>query len=261
MPGAAPSWENEHSIFVGDLSREVTESELVVSHAPATLRIVPTEPICSKSLFAPLFPSCQSAKVVYDSSTGHSKGYGFVRFSEETDQTRALALGKSGAGAGLTLRGRTLRISEASSPASSAASSFRSRHASDSGSMYSMRTVPSYDSLFMPDERQRAGSIASSFGPSSAGSHMTTFSGLPEGGRMPASPTVPYTSDPSNTTVFVGGLPATITESELHNMFQDFGPISYVKIPNSLGCGFVQFAHRSDAEGAIVKSVALLCFS
>lgn len=30
MPGAAPQWENEYSIFVGDLCREVTESELVV---------------------------------------------------------------------------------------------------------------------------------------------------------------------------------------------------------------------------------------
>lgn len=190
---------------------------------------------------------------MYDSGTGHSKGYGFVRFSDESDRTRALALGKSGAGAGLTLRGRTLRISEASTPASASAPNFRGRQASDASSVYSMRTVPSYDSQFLPDERQRRNSYASSMTPSSASSQATSFAAMPEAMLPSTSPSVPFTSDPSNTTVFVGGLPAAITEGELHAMFQDFGPIAYVKIPNSLGCGFVQFANRTDAEAAIVK--------
>jgi len=56
---------------VGDLGPEVNEFVLV-------------------SLFQARFPSCKSAKIMTDAVTGQSRGYGFVRFSEETDQQRAL---------------------------------------------------------------------------------------------------------------------------------------------------------------------------
>lgn len=95
LPGVQPKWEGEYSIFVGDLGREVTEGELV-------------------ALFTPLFQSTKSAKIMYDPSTGLSRGYGFVRFGDENDMTRSLALGQNSSGSGLSLRGRTLRISEAS---------------------------------------------------------------------------------------------------------------------------------------------------
>jgi RNA recognition motif-containing protein len=42
------------------------------------------------SLFRGRFPSCKSAKIMTDAVTGQSRGYGFVRFSDETDQQRAL---------------------------------------------------------------------------------------------------------------------------------------------------------------------------
>ncbi len=61
----------EFSIFVGDLGPEVNEFVLV-------------------SLFQARFPSCKSAKIMTDAVTGQSRGYGFVRFSEESDQQRAL---------------------------------------------------------------------------------------------------------------------------------------------------------------------------
>lgn len=61
----------EFSIFVGDLGPEVNEFVLV-------------------SLFQSRFPSCKSAKIMTDAMTGQSRGYGFVRFSEESDQQRAL---------------------------------------------------------------------------------------------------------------------------------------------------------------------------
>jgi len=61
----------EYSIFVGDLGPEVNEFVLV-------------------SLFQSRFPSCKSAKIMTDAMTGQSRGYGFVRFSEESDQQRAL---------------------------------------------------------------------------------------------------------------------------------------------------------------------------
>ena len=61
----------EYSIFVGDLGPEVTEFVLV-------------------SLFQARFPSCKSAKIMTDAVSGQSRGYGFVRFSDEQDQQRAL---------------------------------------------------------------------------------------------------------------------------------------------------------------------------
>ncbi|KAK8204379.1 hypothetical protein M8818_005108 [Zalaria obscura] len=61
----------EYSIFVGDLGPEVNEYVLV-------------------SIFQARFPSCKSAKIMSDPISGLSRGYGFVRFSDEADQQRAL---------------------------------------------------------------------------------------------------------------------------------------------------------------------------
>ncbi|KAG9645157.1 RNA-binding domain-containing protein, partial [Aureobasidium melanogenum] len=61
----------EYSIFVGDLGPEVNEYVLV-------------------SIFQNRFPSCKSAKIMSDPISGLSRGYGFVRFSDEADQQRAL---------------------------------------------------------------------------------------------------------------------------------------------------------------------------
>ncbi|KAL1202834.1 Polyadenylate-binding protein RBP47B [Cardamine amara subsp. amara] len=59
------------SIFVGDLSPDVTDALL---HETFTVR----------------YPSVKGAKVVIDSNTGRSKGYGFVRFGDENERSRAL---------------------------------------------------------------------------------------------------------------------------------------------------------------------------
>lgn len=72
------------------------------------------------------------------------------------------------------------------------------------------------------------------------------------GGSGHVTPLSP-SSDPTNTTVFVGGLPACISEDTLRSFFQHFGEITYVKVPPNKGCGFVQFLRRPDAELAIVK--------
>ncbi|KAF3510930.1 hypothetical protein F2Q69_00003786 [Brassica cretica] len=61
----------ELSIFVGDLSPDVTDTLL-------------------QELFVERYPSVKSAKVVIDSNTGRSKGYGFVRFGDESERSRAL---------------------------------------------------------------------------------------------------------------------------------------------------------------------------
>ncbi|XP_053394622.1 tRNA selenocysteine 1-associated protein 1-like isoform X3 [Mercenaria mercenaria] len=62
--------KKEFSLFVGELSEEVDDYALFRA-------------------FVKKYPSCHTAKVVLD-SRGMSKGYGFVRFSEETEQQKAL---------------------------------------------------------------------------------------------------------------------------------------------------------------------------
>lgn len=60
----------EFSLFVGELSDDV--DDFILYHA-----------------FKKRYPSCHTAKVVFDNH-GLSKGFGFVRFSEETEQQKAL---------------------------------------------------------------------------------------------------------------------------------------------------------------------------
>uniref|UniRef100_A0A803PTA3 RRM domain-containing protein n=1 Tax=Cannabis sativa TaxID=3483 RepID=A0A803PTA3_CANSA len=67
-PDAGP----EHSIFVGDLAPDVTDYLL-------------------QETFRSQYPSVRGAKVVTDPNTGRSKGYGFVKFSDETERNRAMS--------------------------------------------------------------------------------------------------------------------------------------------------------------------------
>ncbi|BAT82698.1 hypothetical protein VIGAN_03275000 [Vigna angularis var. angularis] len=59
------------SIFVGDLAADVTDSLL-------------------HETFASVFPSVKAAKVVFDANTGRSKGYGFVRFGDDSERSQAM---------------------------------------------------------------------------------------------------------------------------------------------------------------------------
>lgn len=61
----------EHSIFVGDLAPDVTDYLL-------------------QETFRLRYPSVRGAKVVTDPNTGRSKGYGFVKFADETERNRAM---------------------------------------------------------------------------------------------------------------------------------------------------------------------------
>eukprot|EP00252_Welwitschia_mirabilis_P000768 TRINITY_DN10736_c0_g1_i1.p1 TRINITY_DN10736_c0_g1~~TRINITY_DN10736_c0_g1_i1.p1 ORF type:complete len:423 (-),score=86.34 TRINITY_DN10736_c0_g1_i1:366-1634(-) len=61
----------EHSIFVGDLSPDVTDYMLLET-------------------FRARYPSVRGAKVVTDALTGRSKGYGFVKFADENERNRSM---------------------------------------------------------------------------------------------------------------------------------------------------------------------------
>lgn len=62
----------------------------------------------------------------------------------------------------------------------------------------------------------------------------------------------PSDFDPTNTTLFIGGLSSQVVEDQLRIVFGQFGDIIYVKIPQGKGCGFVQFVLRSSAERAMM---------
>ncbi|CAK7219864.1 hypothetical protein SCUCBS95973_003965 [Sporothrix curviconia] len=198
----------EYSIFVGDLGPEVNEFVLV-------------------SLFQARFPSCKSAKIMTDAVTGQSRGYGFVRFSDENDQQRSLIEMQ-----GVYCGNRPMRISTATPKTRS--------HQYGQG--------------------QHGGNHMQGPGPAQGGNQMGGWNMgngggnggyyQPNFGPMAPQPMNQFT-DPNNTTVFVGGLSGYVTEDELRSFFQGFGEITYVKIPPGKGCGFVQFVHRHAAEMAI----------
>ncbi|CAL5869310.1 uncharacterized protein PFLUO_LOCUS3538 [Penicillium psychrofluorescens] len=183
----------EYSIFVGDLGPEVNEYVLV-------------------SLFQSRFPSCKSAKIMTDPISGMSRGYGFVRFSDENDQQRALTEMQ-----GVYCGNRPMRISTATP---------KNKGPALGGGQGGMGGMPGPAGMYPP-----------------MGGPPMGFYGAPQ-------PMNQFT-DPNNTTVFVGGLSGYVTEDELRSFFQGFGEITYVKIPPGKGCGFVQFVQRHAAEMAI----------
>lgn len=66
-----------------------------------------------------------------------------------------------------------------------------------------------------------------------------------------AQPPHPSDFDPTNTTLFIGGLSGGVTEEQLRSVFAAYGDIVYVKVPPGKGCGFVQFVQRTAAESAM----------
>ncbi|KAJ7561310.1 hypothetical protein O6H91_03G023500 [Diphasiastrum complanatum] len=66
-----PEAASDESIFVGDLASDVTDFVL-------------------HETFHSRYPSVKGAKVIIDTITGRSKGYGFVKFGDELEKTRAM---------------------------------------------------------------------------------------------------------------------------------------------------------------------------
>ncbi|KAM9322732.1 tRNA selenocysteine 1-associated protein 1-like isoform 2-T2 [Pholidichthys leucotaenia] len=83
--GKRPEAGPEFSVFVGDLATEVDDFQL--------------HQVFKK------YPSCKGAKVVTD-QYGYSRGYGFVKFGEETEQKKAIEECQ-----GTMLGGKALRLS------------------------------------------------------------------------------------------------------------------------------------------------------
>lgn len=86
-PRAGGGSAGEYSIFVGDLAPDVTHADIVAVFRDPTKGLRPDRGPPRK--IKP-FLSCKMAKIMVDQNTGLSRGYGFVRFTDEADQRRAL---------------------------------------------------------------------------------------------------------------------------------------------------------------------------
>ncbi|EIW61363.1 uncharacterized protein TRAVEDRAFT_26986 [Trametes versicolor FP-101664 SS1] len=337
IPGVQnPQYPKEYSIFVGDLAPEVSNSDLVAVFRNPVLGLRNDR----EPRFIRPFLSCKSAKIMLDPVTGVSRGYGFVRFTDESDQQRALIEMH-----GLYCLSRPMRISPATAkfkpapgmtgfdfsqmpypsmmqpppphpaqessthpialPSSAQAKSVSaplagSAAASSSGSLANtagsiagsanslsapslstgtsttssstLASAPSNDALKNEQFANASGtgsntpssgnaqSITASFAQQNSEYNLSEeswkhhaqaraiLSNLigPNGEQLTS-------SDPYNTTVFVGGLSPLINEDTLRTFFAPFGEIHYVKVPVGKHCGFVQFVRKPDAERAIEK--------
>ncbi|KAK2465914.1 hypothetical protein APHAL10511_001555 [Amanita phalloides] len=328
-------YQKEYSIFVGDLAPEASNSDLVAVFRNPVLGLRNDR----EPKFIRPFLSCKSAKIMLDPVTGVSRGYGFVRFTDEADQQRALIEMH-----GLYCLSRPMRISPATAkykpPAPLPAHDFsqvqyslpspvtlalplhnmgQSKNAatpmasvtsnsslastavcssgsgstlggSNSGSSLSSGTAPKgslptpFNSLTSEEMINLPNSvlaqIAQQYANSDGGASVTSpFAqsdntvkqtedryAIPEeswkhhaqarailGNLIGPNGEQLTSTDPYNTTVFVGGLSPLISEETLRTFFAPFGDIHYVKVPAGKHCGFVQFVRKADAERAIEK--------
>ncbi|KAJ0077050.1 hypothetical protein Patl1_36183 [Pistacia atlantica] len=173
------------SIFVGDLAPDVTDAML-------------------QETFSSKYPSVKGAKVIIDSNTGRSKGYGFVRFGDENERSRAMTEMN-----GVYCSSRPMRIDVATP-----------------------KKASGYQQQYSSQALVLAGGHASN-GPRVQGPQSD--------------------GESNNATIFVGALDSDVSDEDLREPFSQFGEIVSVKIPVGKGCGFVQFANRKDAEGALQK--------
>ncbi|UZJ51683.1 hypothetical protein CBS101457_001003 [Exobasidium rhododendri] len=286
MAISSPSeFDEEYSIFVGDLCPELREEDLVaqflhpsawpashplaIAHAHAQ-QVQGNFSVPAKSRPSP-FTSTKSAKIMTDPQTGASRGFGFVRFSREADCARALIEMQ-----GMVIHpshgiGRPLRVCTATPknrviPATPSSSTLNTVNRDNSSLTDTLKLHQQF--LLQQQNRLRSApnqplrnalserSNTLPFSPVSTTANKN-FLGYPSSDSSTTSASaVAYSNsalDPNNTTVFVGGLSSLISEDTLKTFFAPFGEIIYVKIPPGKGCGFVQFVQKQDAERAIER--------
>ncbi|KAJ7743234.1 hypothetical protein DFH07DRAFT_890751, partial [Mycena maculata] len=327
MQAMGPTYAKEYSIFVGDLAPETSNSDLVAVFRNPVLGLRNDR---APKIIRP-FASCKSAKIMLDPVTGVSRGYGFVRFTDEADQQRALIEMH-----GLYCLSRPMRISPATAkfkpppadlaqltplgaipsgppsavpfplptpsatstaggapafPASVSVSSVSVASNNDqppppqAASVSAPIAAPYYGAEgYSPGQGPQQDYFAQQVGQQGLQSNQALGQapglgqqGLAQGqGQGPGQAQAEEwkhhaharailgnligpngeqltSTDPYNTTVFVGGLSPLVGEETLRTFFVPFGEIHYVKVPVGKHCGFVQFVRKADAERAIEK--------
>uniref|UniRef100_A0A7S2SNF8 RRM domain-containing protein n=1 Tax=Mucochytrium quahogii TaxID=96639 RepID=A0A7S2SNF8_9STRA len=203
----------QHSLFVGDLSPDVTDQLLLAA-------------------FQQHFSSCVDAKVIIDQNTGQSKGYGFVRFDNKEECDRAIETMN-----GVIVGSRRIRVDTAT----------QRRNDSGTGSplgAHPAQGIPpmGYHMMYNYPGAQMHVPVP----PQTLGSPMH----MPD--RHTLNVESPQdTNEATTTTVFIGNLDAAVDPTQISEHFADCGKIESIKIPPNRGCGFVKFSSREEAEKAI----------
>lgn len=214
----------EFSLFVGDLSATTTEAHLL-------------------ALFQSHFNSIKTVRVMTDPSSGLSRCFGFVRFSNDDDRKRALVEMN-----GKWLGGRQIRVALASPKHQNMKNNNNNfqnpnqyNNFNDNNQIDLMNSQIPQMGFYQPYNQpliNDSNNTNNSNNDNSISTDLTTIMSM-------------NSNDPNNTTVFVGGLANGLYEDALAALFEPFGTIKSIKVPQGKGCGFVRFANRIDAERAI----------
>ncbi|ORZ36172.1 hypothetical protein BCR44DRAFT_55522 [Catenaria anguillulae PL171] len=220
----------EYSIFVGDLAADITDDMLM-------------------SAFKSRYPSTKTAKVVMDPGTGNSRGFGFVRFTAEEEQQRALA-----EMTGQHIGSRAVRVGHA---APKHAHRHQNNHPGGNNVHHGGPNAHHHHNNHHGGHQggHRGGHFNSHHhNPHHGGHHhQGGWNNNPNAQANSAAAAAAAAADPSNTTVFIGGLSHPVTEDEIRSMFSALGEITLVKIPHNKNCAFVSYARRDSAEKAIAE--------
>ncbi|KAJ7856815.1 hypothetical protein B0H14DRAFT_707194 [Mycena olivaceomarginata] len=284
---AEAAYLKEYSIFVGDLAPETSNSDLVTVFRNPVLGLRNDR----APKFIRPFASCKSAKIMLDPVTGVSRGYGFVRFMDEADQQRALIEmhGLYCLSRPMRISPATAKFKPPQADGVSPATLSTSASAPAMPTSVSAPIAASYypgggDAVaYAP-----GGGVTSATGGGTGAEYFAQQYGVgvpqqqaqarvqqqqpvhpPQQGndewRHASQARVSLgnligpngeqltSTDPYNTTVFVGGLSLLVGEETLRTFFVPFGELHYVKVPVGKRCGFVQFVRKADAERAIEK--------
>ncbi|KAG5414090.1 hypothetical protein IGI04_001657 [Brassica rapa subsp. trilocularis] len=214
----------EHTVFVGDLAPDVTDYMLTET-------------------FKAVYSSVKGAKVVTDRTTGRSKGYGFVKFGDESEQIRAMTemngqyCSSRPMRTGPAANKKPLTMQQPVSYLGQQVDYCGYECQAMEGTKFTCDNVISWRILVYiapktPLEIQLSTKLENLCAYQSAHGN-------------------PGETDPTNTTIFVGALDESVTEDGLKSVFGQFGELVHVKIPAGKRCGFVQYANRACAEQAL----------
>lgn len=238
----------EFSLFVGDLSPTVTEADLL-------------------TLFQKKFKSVKTVRVMTDPMTGASRCFGFIRFGDELERSKAVIEMN-----GIWFQGRALRVAFAT-PRNSGVTPLSSgpfcmgqqtshlfnstvNNNNATSSIVNSNSFPNKN--IIPKNNPLVSSYSNNNNNNNNNNNTNFMSANGAANYSIPSPSSDIqdfqyiTNDPTNTTIFVGGLNSSnISEYKLISLFQPFGNVVSVKIPLNKNCAFVKFQNRIDSEAAM----------
>ncbi|THG11825.1 hypothetical protein TEA_021139 [Camellia sinensis var. sinensis] len=189
----------DFTIFVGDLASDVTDYML-------------------QETFRSQYPSVKGAKVVTDRMTGRAKGYGFVRFGDESEQLRAMTEMN-----GKFCSTRPMRVGPAANKKNVGKLAIPLRYGYWHGYVMGCQVALSFRDWELISAEM-----------------VTPITGADT-----------LVENNLHGQIFVGGVNESVSDDQLRQVFSPYGQLVHVKIPAGKRCGFVQFADRHCAEEAL----------